>query len=189
MAIVGVIPAAGYATRLQPLEGSKEVLPHARTLSAEVRLGNPETVSASFLVGMPGLAEDDIVLIGVPDTVWEPVDGFRSLVAAVENGCDVAIGLFRIERGDLLRSDVVDFGPDRSIAGIAVKPAHPPSDWIWGCAAARTAGWMGLDRTEWPGEYIDVVCREGGDVRGVEVSDVWLDVGTKEALARVLSER
>ena len=26
MAVIGVLPAAGHATRLQPLEGSKEVL-------------------------------------------------------------------------------------------------------------------------------------------------------------------
>jgi hypothetical protein len=31
MAVVGVIPAAGYAARLQPLEGSKEMLPLGHT--------------------------------------------------------------------------------------------------------------------------------------------------------------
>jgi dTDP-glucose pyrophosphorylase len=219
VAIVGVIPAAGYATRLQPLEGSKEmlqvygkpvldhlvermraggagrmrivtrpekedILAHARQLEAEVVLGHPETVSRSLLLGMDGLAPDDVVLIGFPDTIWQPADGYRVLVGAVEQGADVALGLFRVERADLVRSDVVVFGDDGSIAGIDVKPADPRSEWIWGCAAGRASAWVGLDRAEWPGGHVDRLCREGRDVRGVELSDVWLDVGTIEALAR-----
>jgi glucose-1-phosphate thymidylyltransferase len=224
MAIVGVIPAAGYATRLQPLEGSKEVLAirgkpimdhlvermraggcdrirvvtrpekhdviaHVRTLNAEVKLGHPDSVSSSFLIGMDGLADDEIALIGFPDTIWKPIDGFRPLVAMVEAGCDVAIGLFQIDPADLPRSDVVVFGRDGSIAGVEIKPARPRSEWIWGCAAARVSMWAaGLAETEWPGEYIDVLCRQGRDVRGFKLSDVWLDVGTKEALARVMAD-
>ena len=111
MAIIGVIPAAGQATRLQPLQGSKEmlsiggrpvmdylvermraggcttlrvvtrpektdVIAHADEIGAEVVLGNPTSVSASFVAGMAELPDDDIVLIGFPDTIWEPVDGY-----------------------------------------------------------------------------------------------------------------
>lgn len=223
MAIVGVIPAAGHATRLQPLSGSKEmltiggrpvmdhlvermraggcnrlrvvtrpekedVIAHAAELGAEVVLGHPATVSESFLAGMADLAEDDIVLIGFPDTLWEPVDGYRPLIDAVREGCDVAVGLFRIDPSHLRRSDVVVYGEDGRIAGIDVKPAEPPSEWIWGCAAARTQIWAGLHRNEWPGGYIDLLCREGSDVRGIELSDVWLDVGTKDSLRRAASE-
>ena len=217
MAIVGVIPAAGHATRLQPLSGSKEmlsiggrpvmdnlvermraggctrvrvvtrpekedVIAHAAEFGAEVVLGHPATVSESFLAGMAGLPEDDVVLIGFPDTLWEPVDGYAPLVEAVQDGADVAVGLFTIDAADLPRSDVVVFGANGRIARIDVKPIRPASEWIWGCAAARTRMWAGLDRAEWPGSYIDLLCREGRDVRGIELSDIWLDVGTKEAL-------
>ena len=223
MAIIGVIPAAGYATRLQPLPISKEmleiggkpvmdhlvermraggcsrlrvvtrpekedVIAHAAEIGAEVVLGRPVMVSESFLAGMAGLAEDDIVLIGFPDTLWEPVDGYAPLVAAVREGADVAVGLFRIDAADLPRSDVVVFGADGRIARVDVKPADPASEWIWGCAAARVETWAGLDRAEWPGGYIDLLCREGRDVRGIELSDVWLDIGTKDALRRAASE-
>jgi NDP-sugar pyrophosphorylase family protein len=220
--VVGVIPAAGYATRLGSLSGSKEILPvggrpvmdylvermraggctrlrvvtrpakvdlisHAEELGAEVVLGHPETVSASFLAGMEGLATDDVVLIGFPDTVWEPVDGFQPLRAAVDQGCEVAAGLFRIDAESLIRSDVVAFGEDDRIARIDVKPTEPASEWIWGCAAARAGVWAGLERTSWPGEYLDLLCREGRDVRGVKLSDVWIDIGTPEALRRATS--
>jgi glucose-1-phosphate thymidylyltransferase len=127
--IVGVIPAAGYATRLQPLPCSKEVyelngrpmmdylvdrllaggssrlcvvtrpekkdvIEPAKALGAEVVLAHPASVSESLLAGMEGVATDDIVLVGFPDTLWEPEAGYRPLVAAVKDGCDVALGLF-----------------------------------------------------------------------------------------------
>jgi glucose-1-phosphate thymidylyltransferase len=220
--IVGVIPAAGYGTRLQPLSRSKEVLPvrgkpvmdhlvermrvggctrlrvvtrpdkedvitHAASLGAEVVLGRPETVSRSFLVGMDGLDGGDLVLIGFPDSIWEPMDGFRPLVAAVREGCEVALGLFRLPQHELTRSDVVVRGEAGRIEGIDVKPDAPASDWIWGCAAARARTWSGLVDFEWPGGFVDFLCRQGADVRGVELSDSWIDVGTPEALERVHS--
>jgi len=224
MDIVGVIPAAGHAIRLQPLSGSKElleigvrpvmdylvermraggctslrvvarpekddVIAHAEKLGAEVVLARPATVSESFLAGMSGLGEDNIVLIGFPDTIWEPVEGYREPVSAVRDGADVGLGLFRIDASDLTRSDVVVFGRNGRIDGIAVKPAEPPSEWIWGCAAARAHVWADLGRAEWPGGYIDLLCREGRDVRGFELSDVWLDVGTHDALRRARDHR
>jgi glucose-1-phosphate thymidylyltransferase len=223
VAIVGVIPAAGYATRLQPLPGSKEMLPiggrpvmdylvdrlrvggcselrvvtrpekgdviaHAEQLGAAVILGYPRTVSASFVAGIQGLSEKNIVLIGFPDTLWEPEDGFRQLVRALEDGCDVALGLFRIDTSDLRRSDVVVLGgPGGRIARIDIKPAEPRSEWIWGCAAARARTLSGLGGAEWPGQYFDSLCRKGHDVRGIPLSDVWLDVGTEAALNRANS--
>jgi glucose-1-phosphate thymidylyltransferase len=223
VAIVGVIPAAGYATRLQPRPESKEmlsvggrpvmdylvdrlrvagcselrvvtrpekedVIAHAKRLGAAVILGYPRTVSASFVAGMDDLSEQDIILIGFPDTLWEPEDGYRQLMRALEEGCDVALGLFKIDASDLRRSDVVVLGGQSGqIAGIDIKPTQPRSEWIWGCAAAHTRTLAGLHQTEWPGEYFDSLCRTGHDVRGIPLSDVWLDVGTEAALNRANS--
>ena len=224
MEIVGVIPAAGHALRLQPLVGSKEmleiggrpvmdflvermraggcttlrivtrpekedVIAHAEEIGAEIALAYPTTVSESLLAGMDGLEKDDIALIGFPDTIWDPVDGYVQPVAAVQEGASAGLGLFRIDASDLPRSDVVVFGADDRIEGIDVKPAAPASEWIWGCAAARVHTWSGLERAEWPGGFIDLLCREGGDVRGFRLSDVWLDVGTHDALRRAHDRR
>ena len=215
--IVGVIPAAGYATRLQPLQGSKEVLlvggrpvmdyladrmrrggctrlrvvtraekkdvvTHSAALGAEVVLAEPATVSESLLAGMDDLASNDIVLIGFPDSLWEPVDGFKALVRAVRSGREVALGLFRVPTDDLRRSDVVKLNESGRVLGVQVKPRDPPSDWIWGCAAARVGTLAGLAGTEWPGGYFDQLCAEGRDVEGYPFSDEWLDLGTKGSL-------
>jgi glucose-1-phosphate thymidylyltransferase len=220
--IAGVIAAAGYATRLQPLPCSKEMLPidgrpvmdyvidrmrragctqvrvvtrpekadvitHAEEIGATVVLAHPATPGESFVAGMAGLAPEDIVLIGWPDTIWEPEDGYVPLVRAVEGGREIALGLF--ETPDLERSDVISFDGSGRITGIHIKPADPPSTWIWGCAAARVRALVGLEREEWPGSFFDSLCQNGVELYAVPLSDVWLDIGTKEALERAVAGR
>jgi glucose-1-phosphate thymidylyltransferase len=222
MAIVGVIPAAGYATRLQPLSGSKEMLPiggrpvmdfvvermraagcselrvvtrpekedviaHSDELGATTVLAYPSTTSESFAAGMAGLPPDEIVLIGWPDTIWEPEDGYLQLIEAVEEGHEIALGLF--ETPDLERSDVVSFDESGRITGIQIKPAEPPSGWIWGCAAARLRALAGLEREEWPGSFFNALCQKGLELYPVRLSNVWLDIGTREALERAVASR
>jgi glucose-1-phosphate thymidylyltransferase len=220
--VVGLIPAAGYATRLQPLPCSKEILPingrpvmdyvidrmrlagctevrvvtrpekadviaHAEEIGATVILGHPATPGESFAAGMTGLALDDIVLIGWPDTLWEPEDGYVPLVQAVEGGREIALGLF--ETPDLERSDVLSFDDSGRITGIHIKPANPPSSWIWGCAAARVRALAGLEGEVWPGSFFNSLCDNGIDLYAVPLSDVWLDIGTKEALEQATAGR
>jgi glucose-1-phosphate thymidylyltransferase len=217
MALVGVIPAAGYATRLQPIPCSKEmlrirgqpvmdyvvermrrtdcelrvvtrpekldVIAHAQELGAKVVLGYPTTTSESFAAALDDLAPDDIVLLGWPDSLWEPEDAYVQLVEAVEEGHELVLGLF--ETSDLERSDVVSFDEAGKITGIHIKPAEPPSTWIWGCAAARRRALDGLEREEWPGSFFDSQCKKGLELHGIRLSDTWLDIGTREALESV----
>lgn len=218
MRVVGVVPAAGRALRLQPLPGSKELLlvggrpvidhlvermsaagadelvvvtrpekqdlkAHAGRLGARVVEGRPASVGASLALGVAGLDRDDVVLVGFPDTIWEPVDGFASLVRELDR-CDAALGLFRTP--ELTRSDVVVVERDGRVGTIVVKPESPPSDLIWGCAAVRREALDELPAHPEPGHLLDELAKEGR-VRGVYLSDSWLDVGTKEALARARS--
>ncbi len=66
-----------------------------------------------------------------------------------------------------------------------MKPARPPSALIWGCGAARAQLLRGLERAVEPGAYFDAVCRRQ-PVKGVRMSDVWVDIGTVEALEEAL---
>jgi glucose-1-phosphate thymidylyltransferase len=212
--IVGVVPAAGRAARLQPLPCSKELLEvggrpvmdylvermhaanpneitvvtrpekadvveHARDLGARVVEGHPGSVGESILLGLEGTDTEDVVLIGFPDTLWEPVDGFARLVAALE-GYEAVLGLFRTP--ELSRSDVVVV-EDEQVRAIEVKPATPSSELIWGCAAARRRALDGLAGHAEPGVLLGELAATGA-VRGVYLSDSWLDIGTRESLAR-----
>jgi len=217
MTIVGILPAAGYAVRLQPLEGSKEMLEiggrpvidylvermraggcdelrvitrpekddvtsYARSIGASVVLAHPHTINESFSAGLAGLDPKTIVLLGFPDSLWEPVDGYCPLVEAVKAGEQIALGLFEapgLEGSDFLRLD--DSG---RIADIEIKPTRPPSDWIWGCAAAQVAALDGLEREEWPSAFLNARRREGMELFGVRLSSTYLDIGTKTSLRR-----
>lgn len=212
--IVGAVPAAGQAARLQPLPCSKELLSvggrpvmdhlvermraanadeitvvtrpdktdvveHSLDLGARVVEGHPGSVGESIALGLEGAEPEDIVLIGFPDTLWEPVDGFARLVEALE-GYEAALGLFRTP--ELSRSDVV-IVDDELVRAIEVKPATPSSDLIWGCAAVRRRALDRLADHPEPGHLLGELATTGA-VRGIHLSDSWLDIGTREALAR-----
>jgi dTDP-glucose pyrophosphorylase len=214
--IVGIVPAAGYATRLQPLEGSKEVyrvggrplmdyvvermravpcdelrvvtrpdkrdvVEHCAEIGANVVEAAPATLAESIALGVEGLGDDDVALIGLPDTIWEPTDGFAQLLAELDPETDVVLGLFTSAEAE--RSDVVLVEPSGVVTGVEVKPQQPATNLIWGCAAARVSALTGLELRAWPGEHFDQLAR-AGRARGVNLGDDYLDVGTRDALTR-----
>jgi glucose-1-phosphate thymidylyltransferase len=217
--IVGVIPAAGYATRLQPLDCSKEVYPvggrpvmnhlidrmraapcdelrvvtrrektdviaNAREQGARVVVARPATLAASFLAGIEGLADDDIALLGFPDSLWEPADGYRRVLALLAQGFRVGLGLF--EAQDLRRYEPVIVDDAGRVRALEFKPEHPSSSWLWGCAAAAVAVLQGLKGRQEPGDLFNELAQLGV-VGAVPLSNSYLDMGTKEGLREALS--
>lgn len=160
----------------------EDVTRHAESQGAVVVHAHPQSVSESLLAAMRGLAPTDIVLFGFPDTIWEPVEGFRLLVEAVGTGYDIALGLFRTDEPE--RSDVVRFTDSWLITAVEVKWDNPSSNWIWGCGAARVRALEGIGSEREPGVYFDSYCKSR-DVIGVWLSDSIVDIGTKETLRRV----
>jgi NDP-sugar pyrophosphorylase family protein len=158
----------------------EDVARHARAAGATVILGEPKSAAASFALAAAGLDGGDIVLLGFPDTLWEPPDGFVRLIGGLE-GAEAALGLFGTP--DLARSDVVVVDDDRVVREIQVKPELPRSDLIWGCAAVRVRALQGLDEREEAGELLGELAQAGA-VRGLHLSDAWIDIGTAESLAR-----
>lgn len=216
MTVVGLVPAAGYATRLGSAAGSKEavevggrplldyllermraagcseirvvtrpdkrdVAELARARGATVVLGRPDHVSRSLLLAAEGLEPNARVLLGFPDTIWEPVDGLVRLLERLDEDADVVLGLFRTP--DLTRSDVAMVDEDGFVTAVQVKPERPASDLIWGCAATTAALLEGLHAVPEPGLLWDSLAHSRR-VAGVFLSDVWLDAGTPEALRR-----
>jgi glucose-1-phosphate thymidylyltransferase len=215
--LTGIVPAAGSATRLQPLAGSKEVLSiggrpvmdylvdrmrragssrirvitraekedvvrRALELGAEVVLGQPPVLAASILLGLAALPDDEIVLLGFPDSVWEPPDAFIPLRRMVERGSPIAIGLF--ETDDPGSGDVVEVGEDAAVgtvlARIESKPADPAGPWIWGCLAGRAGALRDLQ----PGEDVAALLRRAAmstPVPAIRLGRI-VDIGTRATL-------
>jgi NDP-sugar pyrophosphorylase family protein len=211
---IGVIPAAGHATRLQPLRGSKEVYPihgrpvmdyllerlvaggcseirvvtrpdkrdvieHARKRGAKVIVARPPSPAASLVTGMSGVADQDLVLFGYPDSIWEPMDGFRRLVELLEQGSEIALGLFR--SNNVERPDLVELSEAGRVTRVDVGSDAPPPHLIWGCAAARAHALRGLRHRDDPGDYFRALCRTS-PVAGAVLSDRYVDIGTPRGL-------
>lgn len=221
---MGIIPAAGYATRLQPLRCSKEVYPiHGRPVMdylvermrlagcSEIRIvtrsekldvvenasrhgatvieAYPRSLAKSFFTGMKDLPDDDIVLLGYPDSIWEPPDGYSPVIDLLGE-CEVALGLFHTSEPQRCEVVTLSNAGTRSgqVAGIELRPPAPTSNLIWGCAAARASVLRGLEREREPGEYFNSLCSRGA-VAGVWLSDTYVDIGTSEGLREALAMR
>jgi dTDP-glucose pyrophosphorylase len=218
MAVVGVIPAAGLATRLQPLASSKETYPvhgrpvmdylvermrrarcselrvvtrpektdvieRARHHGATVITGRPPTPAASLLTAIRPLGPTDMVLFGFPDSIWEPIDGFQPLIDLVEDGAEIALGLFRTSQVE--RPDVVELDSAGRVTEVEVGSDRPPPHLIWGCAAARARSLLGLVDYDDPGDYLR--SRSGtGSIGGVVLSETYVDIGTPRGLRQAL---
>jgi glucose-1-phosphate thymidylyltransferase len=226
--VLGIVPAAGAATRLQPLAFSKEMLP-VGSMRDEHGVERPKAVS-EFLVermihagadrvcfvlspektdiipyyarhwaarrfcyvvqerpsglcdalfrALAVLRDDEDVLIGLPDTVWFPVDGFCSLPEG-----ELSFLLFPVD--DARRFDAV-LTDGEDVREIRVKADEPGTDWVWGAfrMPARTfrtlhALWSEPNRgDEYVGTLVNAYLARGGRARGMRAGQRYYDVGT-----------
>jgi glucose-1-phosphate thymidylyltransferase len=226
--MLGIVPAAGIGSRIQPLAFSKELLPVGSRVDGDVE--RPRAVSeyliermalagcdkicfvigpqksdiveyyggsaggaAAFYVVQPeagGLCDalfraapfvgsDEEVLIGLPDTVWFPVDGLCRL------GDDpLSFLLFPVAQPELFDAVVSD--DDGRVREIQVKRADAASSWIWGAVKARGdvfaelhALWLERGRVDpYLGTLVNAWIERGGRAVGVRAGEAYVDVGT-----------
>ena len=160
-----------------------DVVERTSELGLRVVLADPPRAAESVACGLEALTADDVVLLGFPDSIWEPANGFVRLVDALDGGLAAVLGLFRT--ADLKRSDVVSLDEEGAVTAVDVKPRRPASKWIWGCAAARPPALVDLAAAGELGRHFGSLARRGL-VRGVQLSDHWVDVGTRAGLRRAL---
>ncbi len=103
--------------------------------------GEPRTVAESLVLGLDGLAADDLVLAGFPDTLFGAEQVFERLLAAL-GPRDVALGVFRFAEPS--RSDVLELD-GAAVTRVHVRPQQPASNLVWGCFAARRSALDGIE--------------------------------------------
>lgn len=147
---------------------------------------------------LPLIGPLDGVLVGLPDTVWFPEDGYRALPEGV-----LSFLLFPVERPEFFDAVVTDDdagdGPGR-VREIQVKRFHAASNWIWG--AVKMPGGVLADlhrlwhergqRDEYLGTLVNAWLAEGNEAWAVRAGEAYVDVGTLDGYRqaiRVLSER
>lgn len=127
----------------------------------------------------PLIAPEEVVIIGLPDTIWFPIDGFTALPDEY-----LSFLVFPVDHPELFDAVVSD---DRGLVRqIQVKQIDAASKWIWG--AIKMPGailhelhalWERRGCTdEYLGTLVNAYLAEGGEARAIRAGEVYVDVGT-----------
>ncbi len=127
----------------------------------------------------PLIGPDEAVIVGLPDTVWFPEDGFAALPSGT-----LSFLLFPVDRPEFFDAVVCD--PDGAVREIQVKQPQPATHWVWG--AFKMPGrifhelralWLARDRAdEYLGTLVNAYLAAGGGAVGVKAGTSYVDVGT-----------
>ncbi|MFC7396134.1 nucleotidyltransferase family protein [Chelatococcus sp. GCM10030263] len=127
----------------------------------------------------PLIAADEEVLVGLPDTVWFPKEGF----AALPDG-GLSFLLFPVDQPQFFDAVVLD--DDGRVREIQVKRQDASSNWIWG--AFKLSGWvlhalhdlwLARDKAdEFIGTLVNAYIAAGGEAVGIKAGEAYVDVGT-----------
>jgi len=139
----------------------------------------PAGLCDAIFQAAPFIAADEPVIVGLPDTLWFPVDGLCAL-----NASRLSFLLFPVERPELF--DAVVTNADGSVQEIQVKQLDATSNWIWG--AFMLPGrvlhelhrlWSAREpRDEYLGTLVNAYLAGGGRASGVRAGTSYVDVGT-----------
>ena len=139
----------------------------------------PAGLCDAIFRALPMIPPDEQVLVGLPDTIWFPADGFRRLP---DGG--LSFLCFPVERPE--HFDAVVAGDDGHVREIQVKQPAPTTPWVWGAfrldgATLRSLHdlWLRRDRTdEYVGTLVNAWLAEGNAARAVRAGETYVDVGT-----------
>jgi glucose-1-phosphate thymidylyltransferase len=140
---------------------------------------SPAGLCDAIFRALPFIAPEEEVLIGLPDTIWSPPDGFARLPAKT-----LSFLLFPVQHPELFDAVVTD--PEGAVFEIQVKRRDASSHWIWG--GVRMTGailnqlhslWCRPGRgDEYLGTLVHAWLHEGGQATGVQAGERYVDVGT-----------
>jgi glucose-1-phosphate thymidylyltransferase len=136
---------------------------------------------------LPLVREDEPVLIGLPDTVWFPEDGYCALPRG-----RLSFLLFPVSRPELFDAVVCDDAG--RVLEVQVKQPHPSTDWVWGGFALTGrilselyALWIEREqRDAYIGTLVNEYLARGGEASGVKGGTAYYDVGTLEGYRQAM---
>jgi dTDP-glucose pyrophosphorylase len=152
---------------------------HDGTPIAYVVQPEPVGLCDAIFRALPLVADEEAVVVGLPDTVWFPVNALCRLGDA-----PLEFLLFPVEHPELF--DAVSHDDAGNVLEVEVKSARPRSTWIWG--AFKTNGAMLRELEElWGsrggvdayfGTLVNAWLARGGRAVAVRAGQAYVDVGT-----------
>lgn len=139
----------------------------------------PAGLCDALFRSVPLISPNELVAIGLPDTIWFPENGFATLPAD-----QLAFLLFPVEHPEFFDAVVTDEGG--RVVQVQVKDTAADSNWIWG--AFQMPGkvflnlhemWMEREpHDEYFGTLVNAYLEDGGRAVGVRTGESYVDVGT-----------
>lgn len=139
----------------------------------------PSGLCDAIFCAAPFIGPEETIVVGLPDTVWFPEDGFLVLPDHT-----LSFLLFPVDRPELF--DVVIADDSGRVHEIQVKQHAPHSRWIWGAFKLNgvllhelRALWLERERSdEYIGTLINAWISCGGRALGIHAGNSYVDVGT-----------
>src|SRR3989440_9341728 len=140
---------------------------------------NPNGLCDALFSALPFIAAEDEVLVGLPDTIWFPVEGFELLPDGL-----LSFLLFPVAQPELFDAVITD--DIGFVQEIQVKRKSASSRWIWGAfklpgreLASLHRLWSERQRSDqYFGTLVSAYLSQGGAARGIKRGDTYVDVGT-----------
>lgn len=141
---------------------------------------SPVGLCDAMFRALPLIRARDQVLIGLPDTVWFPVDGFAQMPDD-----RLSFLLFPVDHPEHFDAVLTDEGGDQ-VREIRVKRQDAGTPWIWGAFGMPGrvlhdlhALFVERERTdEYVGTLVNACLARGGLARAVRHGETYVDVGT-----------
>lgn len=146
---------------------------------AYVVQSRPAGLCDAIFQALPLIGDDERVVVGLPDTVWFPVDGLRRL-----GDGDLEFLLFPVDRPELFDAVVAD--ESGRVVEIDVKKHGARSRWIWGAFKMRGRTlrelevlWRERDGVDaYVGTLVNAWIARGGTALATRAGAAYVDVGT-----------
>jgi dTDP-glucose pyrophosphorylase len=132
----------------------------------------------------PFIQPGEQILIGLPDTIWFPENGYRA--ALDRQLADVNLVLFPVDKPSAFDAVVCD--NQNFVKQVEVKLRNPHSHWIWGAVTATAEAFRALKllwdsrhrEDHYLGSLLNAYLHAGNSVLAHHVGETYIDVGTME---------
>lgn len=216
---IGIIPAAGYATRIHGLP--KMLLPTPEGTLITSLIQRMERARCQIIVGTrpsnyealagicnalvfkatTGTMSETVlrarsfthaplrILFGMPDTYFEDDDAFIKLAAELDDGADVAVGVFQTRPEQRHKLGMIDLTPGNEVLRVVDKPIETDLTWAWGVLAWKPRFWEYIYEGDSHVGYAipRALASEKLDIRAVRMTGGFWDCGTPEEYFDMIS--
>jgi glucose-1-phosphate thymidylyltransferase len=141
----------------------------------------------------PFAREHEKVLIGLPDTIWFPENGFNAALAP-DSFRNAGVNLLLFPVTEPQHFDAVVTDEHGYVQRVDVKKPKVESPWIWGAVTATGHAFRELRQLwearhrqdEYLGDLLNASIAAGNIVRGTAAGELYMDVGTLEGYRNAL---